>query len=226
MEKTTPTDSHNYNLFGAAFDPTKLGLGLFGNLMSFGSDLSDSIGSYAASGAKAFSARMGARGYDEQARMHARNVGAVQLETNDRIALRYDALMREISRQRVTAAGSGIDLSSRVVSRAETSSRAGARWDVDRISRTGQAQAYAENRNALAARKSSIWARAEARMAQNAGNAGLVNGIVGGLGRLAGGVALSFAGAYAGPSNGYGGFEDRMQSATPDGDVPGGIGWD
>jgi len=222
METTTPTDSHNYYLFGSKFDATKLGLGVTGDFLKFGSGLSDAIGQYAASSAKSFTSKMSARGYEEQAKMHARNVGAIQLETNDRIALRYDALKREISQQRVTAAGSGIDLSSRVVSRAETSSRLGARWDVDRIAKTGQARAYAENRNALAARKSSLWARAEARIAENNGNYGLANGIIGSIGRLSGGVALSFGNAYTGPSNGYGGDIPQVRG----GEMPEGYGFD
>lgn len=201
--------SHETSSEGS-WDLNKLGFGLSRDFLNFGADLSDAGRPYLQGNASAYSKRVSAAGLEDQAKMHMFNAGEIQRQGWDRAALRYDELRREISRQRVTAAGSGIDLSSRTVSRAETSSRVGARWDVDQYSRTAQAKSFAEVRNAMNARINSAYARAEAKFAKAAGNAGTINGVIGALGRAAGGIAGSIGMSYNPGAAGYTMTEDQV----------------
>ena len=88
-----------------------------------------------------------------------KNIGIVQRQGLDAATLRYNALGEEIARQRVAAAGSGIDLSSRTVGKAEQTSRKNAAWDVTRISRNTKIAADNYNEQAEAAFRNSAYAQ-------------------------------------------------------------------
>lgn len=96
----------------------------------------------------AFQGRFASEDLARQGEAAVRNIGIVQQQGLDSATLRYNALGAEISRQRVSAAGSGIDLSSRTVAKAEQTSRRNAAWDVSHI--TQNAKVAADNLNAEA----------------------------------------------------------------------------
>jgi len=145
-----------------------------------------------------------------------KNIGRVQEEGLDAAMIRYNALGREVSQQRVAAAGSGIDLSSRTVGKVEETSRKNASWDVAHISE--QAKTAADNYNDLAeaAFRNSAYAKIsgeyQAQVAKIQGDlqskistmSGLV-GIIGGSVKLAAAIGLGGYSA-AGGGAGAGGF--------------------
>ena len=88
-----------------------------------------------------------------------KNIGIVQRQGIDSATLRYNALGAEIARQRVSAAGSGIDLSSNAVSKVEQASRRNAAWDVSRISRNTKIAADNYNAQAEMAFRNSAFAQ-------------------------------------------------------------------
>lgn len=88
-----------------------------------------------------------------------KNIGIVQQQGIDSATLRYNALGAEVARQRVAAAGSGIDLSSNAVGKAEQASRRNAAWDVSRISRNAKIAADNYNAQAEMAFRNSAFAR-------------------------------------------------------------------
>ena len=137
----------------------------------------------------------------------------VQQKGLDETTLRYNALGAEIARQRVSAAGSGIDLSSRTVGKAEQTSRANAAWDVTRISRNTKIAADNYNAQAEAAARNSAYAKIngeyQARVAEIQGDLsekmGLLNGITSwslGLARM--GVGIGGVAAGGGSGGGFG----------------------
>lgn len=131
-----------------------------------------------------------------------RNIGIVQQQGLDAATLRYNALGDEIARQRVAAAGSGIDLSSRTVGKAEQTSRKNAAWDVSRISRNTKIAADNYNEQAEAAFRNSAYAKItgdyQAKVTDINGDLqhriGMINGIsqmvTGGLKLAAGGFMI------------------------------------
>lgn len=120
-----------------------------------------------------------------QGQAAVKNIGIVQQQGLDAATLRYNALGEEIARQRVAAAGSGIDLSSRTVGKAEQTSRKNAAWDVSRISRNTKISADNWNEQAEAAFRNSAYAQIQgeyqAEVAEIQGrlqkNMGLFSGI-------------------------------------------------
>ena len=120
-----------------------------------------------------------------QGQAAVKNIGIVQQQGLDAATLRYNALGEEIARQRVAAAGSGIDLSSRTVGKAEQTSRKNAAWDVTRISRNTKIAADNWNEQAEAAFRNSAYAQIQgeyqAEVAEIQGrlqkNMGLFSGI-------------------------------------------------
>ena len=120
-----------------------------------------------------------------QGQAAVKNIGIVQQQGLDAATLRYNALGEEIARQRVAAAGSGIDLSSRTVGKAEQTSRKNAAWDVTRISRQTKIAADNWNEQAEAAFRNSAYAQIQgeyqAEVAEIQGrlqkNMGLFSGI-------------------------------------------------
>ena len=134
-----------------------------------------------------------------QGQAAVKNIGIVQQQGLDAATLRYNALSEEIARQRVAAAGSGIDLSSRTVGKAEQTSRKNAAWDVSRISRQTKIAADNYNDQAEMAYRNSAYAKItgdyQAEVADINGrlqyNIGMANGISqlvsGGLKLAAGG---------------------------------------
>ena len=95
-----------------------------------------------------FQGTMQAGDYRRAGDAAVKNIGIVQQQGLDSSTLRYNALNAEIAAQRVSAAGSGIDLSSRTVGKAEQTSRKNAAWDVSRISE--KTKIAADNYNAQA----------------------------------------------------------------------------
>lgn len=132
-----------------------------------------------------------------------KNIGIVQQQGLDAATLRYNALGNEIARQRVSAAGSGIDLSSRTVGKAEETSRRNAAWDVSRISRSTKISADNLNEQAEMAYKNSAFATVSAdyqgKMAKIQGdmNADLAE-ISGTFGMIRGGINMGVNAAKAG----------------------------
>ena len=120
-----------------------------------------------------------------QGQTAVKNIGIVQQQGLDAATLRYNALGEEIARQRVATAGSGIDLSSRTVGKAEQTSRKNAAWDVTRISRNTKIAADNWNEQAEAAFRNSAYAQIQgeyqAEVAEIQGrlqkNMGLFSGI-------------------------------------------------
>ena len=144
-----------------------------------------------------------------QGQAAVRNIGIVQQQGLDAATLRYNALSDEIARQRVSAAGSGIDLSSRTVGKAEQTSRKNAAWDVTRIGRNAKIAADNWNEQAEAAFRNSAYAQIQgeyqAEVAEIQGrlqkNMGLFSGItqsVLGIAQAGGGGAMMASGGGSG----------------------------
>lgn len=106
-----------------------------------------------------FAGRQSAADLKRRGDAAVRNIGIVQQKGLDAATLRYNALGHEIAAQRVAAAGSGIDLSSRTVGKAEETSRRNAAWDVSRISRNTQIAAQNYNEQAEMAYRNSAFAQ-------------------------------------------------------------------
>ena len=111
-----------------------------------------------AASAARFQGKLSSEDYERQGQAAVRNIGIVQQKGLDETTLRYNALRNEIAAQRVSAAGSGIDLSSRTVGKAEQSSRKAAAWDVSRISERTQIAAQNFNEQAETAYRNSAFA--------------------------------------------------------------------
>ncbi len=111
-----------------------------------------------AASAARFQGKLSAEDYARQGQAAVRNIGIVQQKGLDETTLRYNALRNEIAAQRVSAAGSGIDLSSRTVGKAEQSSRKAAAWDVSRIGERTQIAAQNFNEQAETAYRNSAFA--------------------------------------------------------------------
>jgi len=111
-----------------------------------------------AASAALFQGAIAAADYRQAGDTAVKNIGIVQREAADATTLRYNALQKEVSAQRVAAAGSGIDLSSRTVGKAEQSSRAAANWDVTRINATAKNRADSLNQQAEMAYRNSAFA--------------------------------------------------------------------
>lgn len=157
-----------------------------------------------------FAGRQGAADLKRQGDAAVRNIGIAQQKGLDAATLRYNALGNEIAAQRVAAAGSGIDLSSRTVGKAEETSRRNAAWDVSRISRSTKIAADNYNEQAEAAYRNSAYAQIngeyQAEVAEIQGrlqkNIGLFSGItqavLGDLQMVAGGAMMYNGGAGGG----------------------------
>ena len=154
-----------------------------------------------------------------QGQAAVKNIGIVQQQGLDAATLRYNALGEEIARQRVAAAGSGIDLSSRTVGKAEQTSRKNAAWDVTRISRNTKIAADNWNEQAEAAFRNSAYAQIQgeyqAEVAEIQGrlqkNIGLFSGIsqtvLGSLQAWGSGIGIfNGGGGSGGGGSGGGGF--------------------
>ena len=134
-----------------------------GTAMSGGFSLGSALAApaFAANQASAYrwAGEQQAADLERQAQAAVRNIGIVQQKGLDETTLRYNALGAEIARQRVSAAGSGVDLSSRTVGKAERTSRANAAWDVSRIRRNTKIAADNYNAQAEAAARNSAYAK-------------------------------------------------------------------
>ena len=144
-----------------------------------------------------------------QGQAAVKNIGIVQQQGLDAATLRYNALGEEIARQRVAAAGSGIDLSSRTVGKAEQTSRKNAAWDVTRISRNTKIAADNWNEQAEAAFRNSAYAQIQgeyqARVAEIQGDLQKKMGLFSGITQSALGIAQAGVGGYMMGSGGSGG---------------------
>lgn len=194
--------------------------GLSGVLSGIGTSMQGGMQIGAALGAPAFAdvqasayrfaAKQSAADLERQGDSAVRNIGIVQQKGLDAATLRYNALGSEIAAQRVAAAGSGIDLASRTVGKAEQTSRRNAAWDVSRISRNTQIAAQNYNDQAEAAYRNSAYARIngeyQAELAEINGtlqkNMGLFSGIsqavLGSVQTGVGGAAMFAGGAGGG----------------------------
>ena len=152
------------------------------------------------SSAYRFAGEQSAADLKRQGDAAVKNIGIVQQHGLDAATSRYNALGEEIARQRVAAAGSGIDLSSRTVGKAEQTSRKNAAWDVSRISRQTKIAADNYNDQAEMAYRNSAYAKItgdyQAEVADINGrlqyNIGMANGI---SQMISGGLKLG-AGAF------------------------------
>ena len=128
-----------------------------------------------------------------------KNIGIVQQQGLDAATLRYNALGDEIARQRVGWSGSGIDLSSRTVGKAEQTSRKNAAWDVSRISRQTKIAADNYNDQAEMAYRNSAYAKIagdyQAELAEINGRMQKNIGIFGGIMNMIPGAAMLGIGA-------------------------------
>lgn len=140
--------------------------------------------------------------YRDQGNVAVRNMGIVQQEGLDAATLRYEQLGREIAAQRVTTAGSGIDASSKVVSKAESTSRKNAGWDVEHISKQAKIAADNYNQQAAAAYKNSAFAQIQseyqARVAEIQGDLADKTAFANGIGGIVGGTLRLLSGAFSG----------------------------
>lgn len=140
-----------------------------------------------------------------------RNVGVVQKQGMDASVMRLGALGREIARQRVTAAGSGIDVGSRTVRKAAETSRANASWDVARIGESTKmaadnlnAQAETAYRNSAyaminadyAAKQAQINSHLMAKSAEINGQAGMWKSLYNGAVNIGKGIADIWSGGW------------------------------
>ena len=146
-----------------------------------------------------------------QGQAAVKNIGIVQQQGLDAATLRYNALGEEVARQRVAAAGSGIDLSSRTVGKAEQTSRKNAAWDVSRISRNTKIAADNWNEQAEAAFRNSAYAQIQgeyqAEVAEIQGDLQKKMGLFSGITQSVLGVAQAGVGGYMMASGGgSGGF--------------------
>lgn len=123
-----------------------------------------------------------------------KNIGIVQQQGLDSATLRYNALGEEIARQRVGWSGSGIDLSSRTVGKAEQTSRKNAAWDVARIGRQTKIAADNWNDQAEMAYRNSAYAKIagdyQAELAEINGRMQKNIGIFGGIMNMIPGAAM------------------------------------
>ena len=144
-----------------------------------------------------------------QGQAAVKNIGIVQQQGLDAATLRYNALGEEIARQRVAAAGSGIDLSSRTVGKAEQTSRKNAAWDVTRISRNTKIAADNWNEQAEAAFRNSAYAQIQgeyqAKVAEIQGDLQKKMGLFSGITQSVLGIAQAGVGGYMMGSGGSGG---------------------
>ena len=144
-----------------------------------------------------------------QGQAAVKNIGIVQQQGLDAATLRYNALGEEIARQRVAAAGSGIDLSSRTVGKAEQTSRKNAAWDVTRISRQTKIAADNWNEQAEAAFRNSAYAQIQgeyqAKVSEIQGNLQKKMGLFSGITQSVLGIAQAGIGGAGMVSGGAGG---------------------
>ena len=161
------------------------------------------------SSAYRFAGEQSAADLKRQGDAAVKNIGIVQQQGLDAATLRYNALGEEIARQRVAAAGSGIDLSSRTVGKAEQTSRKNAAWDVTRISRNTKIAADNWNEQAEAAFRNSAYAQIQgeyqARVAEIQGDLQKKMGLFSGITQSALGIAQAGVGGYMMGSGGSGG---------------------
>jgi len=130
-----------------------------------------------------------------------RNAGLAQKQGMDATTLRYEALGREISNQRVSTAGSGIDLSSKTAAKAAETSRINARSDITRISENTKTVTDNYALQAEEAYKNSAYAQIageyQAKVAQIQGDYQQFMGLLQGIpGAILGDIGL-FGGGYA-----------------------------
>lgn len=102
-----------------------------------------------------------AEGYAADAQGYAAQAGDFQQAGMDRAFIRYWQLGHDIGRIRSKAAGSGIDMSSDIVSRVEGQSRRNAVYDVRQIQRTANANAAGAMDMARSSMVSSAYAKAQ-----------------------------------------------------------------
>lgn len=150
-----------------------------------------------AASASRFEGELAAGDYRRAGDAAVKNIGIVQQQGLDSTTLRYNALNAEIAAQRVSAAGSGIDLSSRTVGKAEQTARKSAAWDVSRISEKTKTAADNYNTQAEMAYRNSAFAQINgeygAQMAKIHGdlNSSLAE-ISGKFGLIRGGLNVAF----------------------------------
>ena len=148
-----------------------------------------------AASASRFEGELAAGDYRRTGDAAVKNIGIVQQQGLDSATLRYNALNAEVAAQRVSAAGSGIDLSSRTVGKAEQTARKSAAWDVSRISQKTKIAADSYNAQAETAYRNSAFAQINgeygAQMAQIQGdlNSSLAE-ISGKFGKIRAGINL------------------------------------
>ena len=188
-------------------------LGGVGQAMQGGIQIGTALaaGDFAANQASAFrwAGQQQAAELKRQGQAAVKNIGIVQQQGLDAATLRYNALGEEIARQRVAAAGSGIDLSSRTVGKAEQTSRKNAAWDVTRISRNTKIAADNWNEQAEAAFRNSAYAQIQgeyqAKVAEIQGDLQKNMGLFSGITQSVLGIAQAGVGGYMMGSGGKGG---------------------
>lgn len=149
-----------------------------------------------------------------------RNIGVVQKQGMDTSVMRLGALGREISMQRVSAAGSGIDVGSRTVRKAAETSRANASWDVARIGESTKIAADNLNTQAETAYRNSAYAtinanyfakqaqiegNLNAKMAKINGQASLLTNLHNGVVNIGKGIADMWSGGMVSMADSAGG---------------------
>ena len=190
-------------------------LGGVGQAMQGGIQVGTALaaGDFAANQASAYrwAGQQSAADLQRQGQAAVKNIGIVQQQGLDAATLRYNALGEVISRQRVAAAGSGIDLSSRTVGKAEQTSRKNAAWDVSRISRQTKIAADNWNEQAEAASRNSAYAKIngeyQAKVAEIQGDLSETMGLLSGITSWSLGLArigVGIGGVYSGGNSGSG----------------------
>ena len=172
-----------------------------------------------AAGDALFQGQMQAGDYRRAGDAAVKNIGIVQKQGMDSATLRYNALNAEIAAQRVSAAGSGIDLSSRTVGKAEQTSRKNAAWDVSRISEKTKISADNYNAQAEMSFRNSAFAQINgeygAQMAKIQGdlNSSLAE-ISGKFGLIRGGINAAYGAVKGGFDIGMGGWVSNTLAAN------------
>ena len=123
-----------------------------------------------------------AKALESRAEDISQNHGLIQSDAMRSAALRYDAISREIASQRVSSAGSGLDLSSSTLAKAEESSRKFADSDVVAIAERAKVEGDNITRAAKEAMLESAYAqingRYQARIAKNAYRASQIGSLL------------------------------------------------
>ena len=207
-EVATQAGGWSMNLAGLSGMLSGIGTAIQGGI-GIGSALAAPSFADAQAGVYRWAGQQGAADLRRQGDAAVRNIGIVQQQGLDAATLRYNALGAEIAQQRVAAAGSGIDLSSRTVGKAEQTSRKNAVWDVSRISRNTKIAADNYNAQAEAAYRNSAFAQIngeyQAEVAEIQGDLQKKMGLLSGISQMVLGnlqTAISVGSMFAGGAGG------------------------